>query len=158
MEQKKAKVIEQLKLMQSAAQANLDAGGDFYAMHATCAVEFAKNALALLEVCAAEQEHVEQASESESACRFSVEVKDRKTGEVEKYKNDSFAFLAVNGENGICVRKVKHGGELLKIYILAERLVEDIEKEHPFIVALAKDGERSGDVRVNTVKTESCCK
>ena len=157
MEQQKAKVVEQLKLMQSAAQANLDAGGDFYAMHATCAVEFAKNALELLES-VPEQEHVEQAREKENARLFAVEVKNHKTGEVERYENDSFALLAVNGENGICVRKVKYGEELLKIYILAERLVEDIEKDHPFIVALAKDGERSGDVCVHTVKTESCCK
>lgn len=148
MEQKKAKVIEQLKLMQSAAQANLDAGGDFYAMHATCAVEFAKNALALLEVCAAEQEHVEQASERESACRFSVEVKDRKTGEVEKREYDGYTILGIKGESGETVRHIKGTENLLKIYLLAKRQVKRIEEQEPLIAFLTRFGEINGDVLI----------
>ena len=147
MEQQKAKVIEQLKLMQSAAQANLDAGGDFYAMHATCAVEFAKNALELLES-VPEQEHVEQAREKENARRFSVEVKDRKTGEVEKREYDGYTILGIKGESGETVRHIKGTENLLKIYLLAKRQVKRIEEQEPLIAFLTRFGEINGDVLI----------
>ena len=147
MEQQKAKVIEQLKLMQSAAQANLDAGGDFYAMHATCAVEFAKNALELLES-VPEQEHVEQAREKENARRFSVEVKDRKTGEVEKREYDGYTILGIQGESGEVVRRIKGKENLLKMYLLAKRQVKRIEEQDPIIAFLTRFGEINGDVLI----------
>lgn len=49
MEQKKAKILEQLKTMQEGAQKNADLGLNLYVMHACCAVEFAKNVQELLE-------------------------------------------------------------------------------------------------------------
>ena len=147
MEQKKAKVVEQLKLMQSAAQANLDAGGDFYAMHATCAVEFAKNALELLES-VPEQEHVEQAREKENARRFAVEVKDRKSGKVERYEYDGYTILGIKGESGETVRHIKGAENLLKIYLLAKRQVKRIEEQEPLIAFLTRFGEINGDVLI----------
>lgn len=136
MEQKKAKVIEQLKLMQSAAQANLDAGGDFYAMHATCAVEFAKNALALLEVGTAEQEHVEQASERESARRFSVEVKDSE-GEADEV-NETFDSVLLIGINADCgrvdvVRRLCGKNNRFSAYIALKNEIKEMEEENPLL-------------------------
>ena len=49
MEEKKAKVIEKLKRMLEGAQANVDAEFTLYVMHATCAVEFAREALEVLQ-------------------------------------------------------------------------------------------------------------
>lgn len=49
MEQKKAKVLEQLQIMQDGAQKMIDAGWEYYVLHACCAVEFAKNVQELLQ-------------------------------------------------------------------------------------------------------------
>ena len=48
MEQKKEKVLKQLQTMQEGAQKMVDAGWEYYTLHACCAVEFAKNVQALL--------------------------------------------------------------------------------------------------------------
>lgn len=45
---KRKKVVEQLKTMQDGAQCHIDNGLNLYVMHATCAVEFAENALFVL--------------------------------------------------------------------------------------------------------------
>ena len=134
MEQQKAKVVEQLKLMQSAAQANLDAGGDFYAMHATCAVEFAKNALELLES-VPEQEHVEQAREKENARRFSVEVKDSE-GEADEVNEtfDSVLLIGINADDGRVdvVRRICGKNNRFSAYIALKNEIEEMEEEDPF--------------------------
>lgn len=49
MEQKRQKVMEQLRRMLDGAQQAKDAGCQLYFMHANCAIEFAQNVQALLE-------------------------------------------------------------------------------------------------------------
>lgn len=48
MEERKAKLLEQLQRMKDGAQKSVDHGGEYYIMHARCAVEFAELAIEVI--------------------------------------------------------------------------------------------------------------
>ena len=95
MEQKRQEVMEQLRRMIDGAQKNVDEGVNLYGMHADCAVEFAKNALELLESGERQAKPLDKT--------FRIEYKN-KDNSVEVFETDSAAIVMATkvGSRNLC--------------------------------------------------------